>query len=117
VPDHETAATTPATQDTITISNGTYLDSNILVNSPVVIQGESQAEVVFAPDVPDVNEDSSFGGNFRHALIVQSSDVTIKTLTIDGNLTPAPVVYGYRDGIITDFRLGSPADQFNNLTF
>jgi len=87
---------------TVNVRDGIYAESNIQVGKPVTIQGQSEAGVLVVPDVLDVNEDSSFGGAFRHAFVVQSDGVTIQTLTIDGDLLNAGV-YGYRTGIITDF--------------
>jgi hypothetical protein len=87
---------------TVTLTDGTYAESNIRVNKPLTIQGQSEAGVLVVPDVADVNEDSSFGGAFRHAFIVESDNVTIRTLSIDGDPTNTGV-YGYRTGIITDF--------------
>src|SRR5262249_54255687 len=98
---------------TVLVHNGTYLESNITIDHSATITGEPGAGVVVAPDVADVNEDSSFGGAFRHGFIVQANDVTIQGLTIDGNGNGLlPSGQNYRAGIITDFNAG----DFSGLT-
>src|SRR5205085_7327178 len=58
---------------------------------------------VLVPDVADVNDDSSFGGAFRHGFILSSSNVTIQNLTINGQSTAFPTGQNFRAGIIGDF--------------
>ncbi len=99
---------------TVFVRNGTYFESNIGVHKPVTVLGESSSGVVVAPAAVDTHEDSSFGGSFQHAFIVQSDDVTITNLTIDGDANPMLAGdHNFRTGIITDFAL--VPGNYNNL--
>lgn len=94
---------------TVNIHNGTYFESNILVDKAVTIQGESQGGVIVAPAFVDGHVDTSaFGPTVSNGFVIQHSNVTIKTLTLDGNANGSlPGTQNYRGGIVTDFNVGN----------
>ncbi|MBW8884329.1 MAG: right-handed parallel beta-helix repeat-containing protein, partial [Planctomycetia bacterium] len=70
----------------ITLANGTYHESNIHVTKSLTIQGASQGGVILGPSVIDSHDDSRTGGaSASQGFIIQSSDVAIEQMTIDGN--------------------------------
>jgi hypothetical protein len=93
---------------TILIHNGTYNESNIAVPAAVTIEGESQRGVIIAPALADAHQDSGFGGVVSNGFVIQHSDVSIETLTLDGNGNAAlPGTQNFRAGIITDLNAGA----------
>lgn len=98
---------------TLIIHDGLYRESNSTVDRPLRIIGESRSGVVIAPGAEDDHTDIAFGGVFQQGFIIQSSDVTIQTLTIDGQANPAltPGRNNFRTGVIADRRTGVVYDR------
>jgi parallel beta-helix repeat protein len=94
------------TGTTVLVNNGTYLESNIELDKPVKIDGESRAGVIVAPAGEDANLDGpgNFAGAYQHGFVIQSSNVTIQDLTVDGeaNAGLTPGKNNYRAGIVTN---------------
>ena len=87
----------------LNLNNGLFKESNTTVAKAVTIQGESKAGVIIAPGAVDVHENSSFGGSYQHGIIIASSNVTIKDLTVDGNGNSLlSGTDNFRAGIITN---------------
>ncbi len=100
---------------TVTINNGTYIESNILVPNSITIMGQSEAGVILASAIAGSHDDpsSGFGSTPSNGFVVQSSNVTIEDLTIDGNANPAlATTQNYQCGVITDFNV----NNFDALT-
>ncbi len=100
---------------TVNVGDGTYLESNITVNKPITITGQSQAGVFIGPSIADGHVEAAFTAPISNGFLLQSGNVTIQNLTLDGNLntfTPASD-HNFRAGIITDHRTGV---LYNNLT-
>ena len=105
--------------DTVQISKGTYRE-NITVNKSVTLAGDNTETVVIQPAVSSPNPctGSSLGCGESNVILVESDNVSIHDLTIDGDnpLLTSGIVRGgadldARNGIITNHLLGS----FNNL--
>jgi hypothetical protein len=96
---------------TVNVLNGTYLSSNISVAKPLSIIGQSQVGVIVAPSTVDNHDDSRFGGIANNAFIVRSSNVTIQTLTVDGDAGIGGAgSRNFRNAVVADNNLGN----FNN---
>jgi len=110
------AISVAAAGDTVNIGNGTYTESNILVPLSLTINGQSEAGVIIAPSIAGSHDvpSSGFGATPSNGFVVQSSNVTIQNLTIDGNANPGLATQSFQTGVITDFN--SPAQPFNGLT-
>ena len=75
---------------------------------PLTIQGASRDDVIVGPALQDGHEDSDFGGTISNAFVIQSSNVTIRNLTIDGDADGGLAgTQNFRSAIITDSGLGS----------
>lgn len=100
---------------TVEIAAGTYTESNIALNKPITIVGESRDTVVLAPAAEDANQTNRWGGVFQHGFIVTTNEVSVRNLTIDGQANGAltPGKSNFRLGIATDDRLA--ALKVNNL--
>src|SRR5205085_793546 len=70
----QAAVTAAGDGDTVFITGGTYRESNIQVDADSTLQGQSQAGVIISPDVPDVNEDSSFTSGTSGEMITPAWD-------------------------------------------
>ncbi|MDZ4782500.1 MAG: NosD domain-containing protein [Planctomycetia bacterium] len=93
---------------TLIVHNGLYRESNSTVDRPLTVSGESRGGVVIAPGAEDDHTDIAFGGDFQQGFIVQSSDVVIQNLTINGraNSGLTPGRNNFRTGVISDRRTG-----------
>lgn len=111
------AIASAATGDVINVAAGTYIESNILVDKSLTIQGTgaTRAAVVIVPTGPDANVDNAFGSGAINGFIIKSHDVTIKKLTIDGNPTLTPGVYNFRAGIVSLDPSQAGGGVWNNL--
>ncbi len=89
---------------TIDVLNGTYLASNTVVDKPVTITGQSEAGVKIAPAAYDGHDDSNYSGSAQQGFLIESPDVTIENLTIDGNANAALTAHAqnYRNAILAD---------------
>ena len=86
---------------------GTYFESNISVTKAVTITGQSKAGVIVGPSIIDGHLDNRFT-NASNGFIIRSSDVTIQTLTIDGNQDNGLTgTENFRTAVITDHTLGN----------
>jgi hypothetical protein len=96
---------------TINVASGTYNESNIIVDKALTIQGASRKSVIIAPAITDDHIDGGFATPVSNGFVIRHSDVTIESLTIDGNgnhsLTGSQ---NYRQGVITDYFSG----HYNN---
>ena len=102
------AVDTATAGDTLTIENGLYTESNILVDKAMTIQGESRDGVTVAPAFADDNSDSTTGGVISNAFLIAHDTVTIKDLTIDGAANTALAGdHNFRHAIITDYGSGT----------
>ncbi len=70
---------------TVKVRDGTYNQSNITVSKAVTITGQSRAGVLVGPSIADAHADSSTSGPISNGFLIDSSDVSIEHLTIDGN--------------------------------
>jgi len=106
---------------TVHVLAGTYIE-NVVIQSPLELQGADQATTIIKPAVSDPNCGGGGGGSIcsggSNVILVQADDVTIDKFTIDGDnpsLTSSYNVGGAnldaRNGIITDHTTGT----FNNL--
>lgn len=104
---------------TITIAPGKYVE-NLVVDRPLTLLGSGNGTVLY----PAVSGPTCAGGSLcaggSNMILVQSSDVTIESLRLEGDnpaLTSGVVAGGAdidaRNGIITDHTLGVP---ITNLT-
>ena len=88
---------------TVNVLNGTYYTEGIYVDNPVEIIGESRTGVIIAPLNAYVE-----GTNNNSAFIYRSSDVMIKTMTVDGQAN------GSLGAGVNNFRTGITADYVGN---
>lgn len=88
---------------TVFLTNGLYIESNTTVDKASTIRGQSRTGVILAPAAEDSNQDSSFGGVAQQGFIVSADQVTITTLTINGQANPllTPGKNNFRNGVIT----------------
>ncbi len=112
------AVANAAAGDDISIYNGTYFESNILLDKELSLTGESEAGVLLAPVGEDDNDNSSFGMTYQHCFIVDADNVSISTLTIDGQGNPALTAgkNNYRAGIITQDLANYDATQVTSVS-
>ncbi|HEV8377429.1 MAG TPA: hypothetical protein VGP99_01160, partial [Tepidisphaeraceae bacterium] len=105
----------------ITLGDGTYIESNIVIDRALEIVGQSQLGVKILPSAIGVipGAESSLPDGSTNIFLVAASNVSIHDLTIDGDnpeLTGGIVINGAdvdaRNGIITDHRLDV---EFNGL--
>ena len=93
---------------TITLSNGTYHESNILVNKSLTIEGASRGGVILGPSMVDTHDDASFGTGTSNGFVIQSSNVTIEQMTIDGNQNGTLAgTQNFRTAVLTDASAGT----------
>jgi len=114
------AAITAATDgDTVLLSAGTYQE-NVVIDKEITLQGVDRDTVIIQPSFVGANTGGgSLGAGVSNVVLVQSDNVTIATLTVDGDnplLTSGEVFGGAdidaRNGIITDHTTG----LYDNLT-
>jgi|GEM_PF-2641975 len=94
---------TVADGDVINVATGTYIESNILVDKSLTIQGTgaTRGDVVIVSTGIDANVDNAFGSGALNGFIIKAHAVTIRKLTIDGNPALAPSTFNFRAGIVT----------------
>ena len=105
--------------DTITIGAGKYIE-NVVVDKQVTLQGSGDGTVIYpAISNPVCAPGSLCGGAASNIILVQSDNVTITNMRLDGDnpaLTSGMVAgkadLDARNGIITNHNLG----VYNNLT-
>ena len=106
----------------VSIEDGTYLEANVTLTTPVTIQGQSQAGVTIAPSIADDHTNASFGtssGAMNNAFVIQSSGVTIEDLTVDGNANSTlSTTENFRAGVIVNYNTGEYDNTVvNDATF
>lgn len=105
--------------DVISIAPGTYIESNILVNKTLTIQGigATRDEVIVVPADYDGNVDNAFDNNAQNGFIIKAHSVLIRKLTINGNGNPALTVHAnnFRAGIVTLDASQSGGGSWDNL--
>ncbi len=89
---------------TVNILDGVYLTNGVYVTSPMEIIGQSRAGVIIAP-FSAYAEGSNNNCGFKYG----SSDVTLKTMTIDGQGNPL------LPSGVNNFRLGITGDNLGNF--
>ena len=105
--------------NTIRVQPGTYIE-NIIISKPLTLVGESQNATIIQPALS--NPDCLAGGGggslcsggsqeASNIILVQSNDVVIRDMTLDGDNPAWPQTIDARNGIITDHRVGT----FNGL--
>src|SRR5262249_42426323 len=108
-----------ASGGTVNVLAGSYVD-NVAINKSLHLIGQGQGVTTLVPalSAPGTNSGTSLAAGASTMILVQSSDVEISGLTLDGNnpaLTSGVVVGGQdvdaRNGIIEDTNL---ATAFNN---
>ncbi len=108
--------------NTLNVSTGTFME-NVLVHTPVLINGNGQANTIVMPAIsaPDICGGSSLCPGSSNVFLVQAQNVTIQNLTVNGDnpSLPGGINVGganvdARIGIVTD-HLYIPFTQFNNL--
>ena len=100
---------------TVVIENGTYVESNITITQAMTVEGASESGVVIGPSIVDDHLDSSFAGTVSNGFVIESSGVTIETLTLDGDAGIGGAgSQNFRSGIIVD-GLNS-ASAYDNTT-
>ena len=99
----QNAVNVSSSGQTVLVQDGLYTESNILISHPLTIQGQSCA-VIVAPAAYDGHDDSTYGVSAQQGFQIASSDVTIKTLTIDGNANPALTLQSqnFRNAVLAD---------------
>ena len=100
----QAAVSASVSGDIINVAPGTYIESNILVDKSITIQGvgATRDDVIVVPANYDGNLDNAFV-NSQNCFIIKADFVTIKKLTINGNGNPALTTHNnnYRAGIVT----------------
>ena len=99
--------------DHVDLKDGTYVSSNVIVTQPITIDGQSEGGVMIVPAGEDDNVDSTLGGTSQIGFIVQSSNVTIEDLTLNGQGNAALTAgkNNFRAGIVTQL-----TGSYDNLT-
>jgi len=107
--------------DEIRIHEGTFVE-NVLVGKPLALRGAGQDRTTIIPAVsdPDPCSDASVCDDLSNVILIQSSGVSVSSLTIDGDnpqLAGGIDIGGAnvdaRNGIIDDRRLGVPFDDLH----
>lgn len=104
---------------TISVGAGNYYE-NVVIDRPLTLVGAGATSVLYpAVSNPVCSGGSLCGGNASNIILVQASNVTIRSISLRGdnpNLTSGVVVGGEdldaRNGIITNHLAGT----YNNLT-
>jgi uncharacterized repeat protein (TIGR01451 family) len=110
--------------DTVYVQSGTYAE-NLTISKPLTLVGGGQVgsnATIILPGFAGAVGGSTFADGASNLILVQSSDVTIEDLVLDGNnpalagADGAQVVDGVnvdaQNGIVTDYRLGVPFSNF-----
>ncbi len=104
--------------DDLFVYDGTYLESNITVDKELTITGESDSGVQLAPVAEDDNVTTTFGAVYQQGFIVDANNVTISTLTLDGQGNPTLTAgkNNYRCGIITQDGMSYDNTQITSVS-
>lgn len=104
--------------DTVNVEAGTYIE-DLVINKSLVLAGTGQGNTIILPSVADVDSSGQGSeiGSSTSVIVVQSDNVTIHDLTVDGNNpalagSPGSAVVGginvdARNGIIMDYQTGT----------
>lgn len=105
--------------DTVRIRKGTYIE-NVVVTKSLTLVGDDREKTIVLPAVsnPVCSGGSLCGGSASNIILVQADNVTIQSLTLDGDnphlhsgVTAGGADLDARNGTITNHLLG----VFNNL--
>ena len=93
--------------DTVVVAAGTYVE-DLVIDLPVTIAGSGVGATILLPATagPGAGSGSQLGTT-TWMMMVQASDVTISSMTLDGNNPGLSPDIDARGGIITDFRAGT----------
>jgi hypothetical protein len=69
----------------INLLDGTYTESDIVIDKPLIFQGASGATSLIRPEVVSSGATSNFGVGTRSGIIIYSPSVTVSDVTVDGN--------------------------------
>ena len=115
----QAAVNAVAANGLVKVADGLYKESNTTVTNAMTIEGQTRAGVVIAPAAEDSGDGwSSTAGSPQNGLIIDADNVTVRTLTVDGNannLTQGgtlPNHYNFRQGI----RLALTGVERKNIT-
>jgi len=99
----------------VSIVSGTYSESDIAVDRPVVIDGGADRNRVrIVPAAASAKTGRLFDAGVHSAFVLQSGGVAIENLTIDGDGgVGGGGSHNFRGGIVYDYRSGVP---YNNIT-
>jgi len=105
--------------DLINVAAGTYVESNITIDKSLTILGENRDTVILAPAAEDVGAfASTFAETYQQGFMILADDVTIRSLTIDGDANnignggTLPDHHNFRNGILN---YSADEDGFNNV--
>ncbi|MDP1620786.1 MAG: T9SS type A sorting domain-containing protein [Bacteroidales bacterium] len=105
--------------DVINVAAGTYIESNILIDKSLTIQGvgATRNDVVIVPAAEDGNADNAFGNSAQNGFIIKAHAVTIRKLTINGQGNPGltPGKNNFRTGVVTLDASQAGGGAWNNL--
>ena len=92
--------------DTLLIIGGSYTASDIVIDKPMILQGEGTSgpsETLITPEMASTGDQSNFGlaDQTHSGIIIYSPSVTIQNLTIDGGANPTYPGLNYQQGITT----------------
>ena len=114
----------PLSDGTVNVEAGTYT-GNLTISKPLTLAGAGQTgadATTIIPSFAGAVGGSTFAAGCSNLILVQSSNVTIEDLLLDGNnpslagQSGATTVNGInvdaQNGIVTDYRLGTPFSNF-----
>ncbi len=91
--------------ETLHIIGGSYTASDIVIDKPLVVEGEGTSgasETLITPETTSSGDQSNFGTGTRSGFIIFSPSVTIQHLTVDGSGNAAlGAGLNYHQGITT----------------
>ncbi|REK12709.1 MAG: hypothetical protein DWQ37_10785, partial [Planctomycetota bacterium] len=70
---------------TLEILEGTYTESDIIIDSPMIVTGAVGATTLIVPETESSGDDNNFGVGTHSGIIIYSPSVTVSNLTLDGN--------------------------------
>ncbi|PKO15349.1 hypothetical protein CVU37_13040 [candidate division BRC1 bacterium HGW-BRC1-1] len=107
----------PLNRATVTIADDVYAQSNVVVDKAIILAGQSRAGAIIVPAAEDGNKDNAFADSAQNGIIIKSSDVMIKNLTLNGQGNPGltPGKNNFRIGIVSADASYPGGGTWNNL--
>jgi hypothetical protein len=103
----------------IKVAPGLYLESNIVINKSVTIQGTGSNRdlIVIGPAAEDGNADNAFGNSAQNGFIIAAHAVTLRNLTLNGrgNSSLTAGKNNFRAGVVTLDQSQAGGGVWNNL--